>query len=292
MDERPVYFMAGRLSDTLPAAAARYRHVLVATNEMLEGRDAVEGERFLAGAIEHGNSVFLDSGIFWLTNQHKRAHNMTMDQALSLHPNEIDGFDKLFDRYVELCRRWGDKVWGYVELDQGGRERKRETRARLEALGLAPIPVYHPLNDGADYLDELMSTYDRICFGNIVQANRHDRTKLLSMLHEAKRRHPDVWVHVLGLTPSTQSIAMPSDSADSSAWVTALRWHRAERSYSMLGRISGFDRHHAYEIGNAEQTADAVEWCVSAYTSHAMNWRAILEHERAALGIDPWEGAA
>ena len=57
-----------------------------------------------------------------------------------------------------------------VEVDQGGRENKIKTRARLEKMGLRPIPVYHPLNDGWDYFDYLAENYDRICMGNVVNA--------------------------------------------------------------------------------------------------------------------------
>jgi hypothetical protein len=52
---------------------------------------------------------------------------------------------------VEHATTYADRLSGYTELDQGGRDHKRRTRTRLHDLGLNPIPVYHPFNDGWDY---------------------------------------------------------------------------------------------------------------------------------------------
>jgi len=48
-----------------------------------------------------------------------------------------------WDRYLAVNKRLGDKVWGYMELDQGGAKNKRITRAKLHDLGINPIPVWH-----------------------------------------------------------------------------------------------------------------------------------------------------
>lgn len=283
----PVYFFAANMGASL-TKSRQQPYVLVAVNELLHDNEDGSNESKLRNVLDAGNHVFLDSGVFWLTNQHKRAHGISMDEALGLHPADIDGFDVLFDRYVQLAKRYGDRVWGYIELDQGGRERKRETRKRLEDLGLAPIPVYHPLNDGPDYLDELMETYDRICFGNIVQANRHTRQRLLHMMWEAKVRHPGVWVHVLGLTPSQVSLAFPSDSADSSAWLTGLRWHAAERERAMLASMSAYPRDHAYQLGVTETQLMATDAAVASYNAIYRTWQGVLA-ERAELGAGPYD---
>lgn len=127
-----------------------------------------------------------------------RAHGLTMDQALSLAPDDIDGFDWLLDRYVRVHDRFADRMWGIIELDQGGADRKRETRAHLRSLGINPIPVYHPMLDGWEYFDELASTNDRICFGNVVQASVPMRHRLLMTAYERKRAYPHLWIHLLG----------------------------------------------------------------------------------------------
>lgn len=125
---------------------------------------------------------------------------------------------------MRLARTWGDRVWGTIELDQGGAANKRKTRARLEDLGLAPIPVYHPLADGWDYFDELAENYDRMCLGNIVQADAGLRLALLWTVEERRRAYPGLWIHLLGLTPSPWCHAFTVDSADSSTWLSPARW--------------------------------------------------------------------
>lgn len=233
--EDQVYFIAGSADglDT-PIIANIYRWNLLAVNELFHSTD--ELEKYIAC----GNKVLLDSGIFWLTNAHKRAHaGMTMNEALSLAPEDVMGFEKLWARYVEIIELHKDDLWGYIELDQGGAENKKRTRARLEGMGLAPIPVYHPLNDGWDYFDELCSRYDRICFGNVVQASSEDRRRLLATLWERKRRYPDVWVHVLGYTPNALTTVYPSNSYDSFSLMGALKWGQmqARSMGSTFGRF-------------------------------------------------------
>jgi hypothetical protein len=282
----PVYFFAASANALARASVQPY--VLLAVNEMMTDNENGTVELLLQGLIRNGNHVFVDSGIFWLTNIHKREHGITMNEALALHPKDIDGFDALFDRYVEVARRYGNDVWGYIELDQGGVNRKRETRRELESMGLAPIPVYHPLNDGRDYLEELMCEYDRICFGNIVQANRAVRQRLLHVMWEARCRHPDVWIHILGLTPSEVSLAFPSNSADSSSWLTGVRWHRAERERAMLKGISGYPRNQAYLLGDSDSHAYAYDQAVASYATIGRTWEAVLA-ERAELGCGPFD---
>lgn len=280
-DDRFVYFLACQPGNYY--ATRSHGHILLAVNDLTTTTEAI-----LQEALDDGSKVFLDSGVFWLTNEHKRRHSISMDEALSLHPSEIDGFDSLYSHYVALVNRYGDRLWGYIELDQGGRERKIETRAGLEAQGLAPIPVYHPLNDGAEYLEVLLSTYDRICFGNVVQAMPPVRRRLLHMMWEAHTRHPDVWIHVLGLTPDQRLLALPSDSADSSTWTNVVRWHAAQRDKAALASVSNFPRDDAYVYGEAASYKAALR--KSATLAHGVqcNWRAAIA-ERRALGFEPYE---
>ena len=224
--DRHHYFLAANLSSLVYATALQQiDHILVAVNEIQAPGDYDLVDRWL----DEGKKVLLDSGIFWLTNEHKRAHGITMDEALALPPEAIDGFDGLLEKYLRLVARWGDRVWGYIELDQGGREQKKKTRAMLEGrYGLRPMPVYHPLNDGWDYFDELAERYDRICFGNVVQAMGPTRKRLISTAWERHRKYPDLWIHLLGYTPNQWLNAMPADNCDSSSWLVGVRWTRAD----------------------------------------------------------------
>lgn len=171
----PVYFLASE-TGTLDHVHRLHTHLLVAVNE-LAGEPQLDCVKKFAAS---GNEVLIDSGVYWLSTQHAQAHGLTMDQALALAPEDIDGFVDLYARYVRLVLEIGDRSWGYIEIDQGGRDNKIKTRARLEKKGLRPIPVYHPLNDGWDYFDELASRYDRICFGNVVQADAETRKRLIA----------------------------------------------------------------------------------------------------------------
>lgn len=220
--EKFVYFIASNPS-VLHDVSEVHQHILVGINE-IKNQASVD---LVKSWCDDGIKVFLDSGIFNLTMTHARAHNTTMNEALLLAPEEIDGFDALFERYVRLIGILGDACWGYTELDQGGREAKIRMRARLEGMGLRPIPVYHPLGDGVDYFDELASQYDRIAFGNVVQASPPCRIRLMATAWERRRRYPHLWVHLLGVTPSSLTMAFPPNSCDSSSWLSGVRWGRS-----------------------------------------------------------------
>jgi len=273
---RPVYFAAGaHLKGT--AGGNPPAHVLVAVNEL---PSTAAEESNLIPHLDAGRKVLLDSGIFWLTNEHKRAHGCSMNEALALPPEQIDGFGKLRDRYLELTTRHGDRLWGYIELDQGGAENKRRTRSTLEAAGLAPIPVYHPLNDGWDYFDELASSYDRICFGNIVQASQQARARLLHTLWERHRAYPDLWVHVLGLTASELCLSCPFESCDSSSWARMLRWNNTRTETALLARTGPLGERFAYHQGGhlpGAAHADSVQMCLDAFAATNRVWKHATE---------------
>lgn len=225
-DDRCKYFFAGGGNDQKPTV--KDYPTLFAVNEFASvgrplSRKGRPWEKFME-SLDAGVDTFLDSGIFFLTNVHKRAHDVSMDDALALAPEEIDNFDWLFDIYCEICSEFGDRLWGYNELDQGGRDNKRRTRAVLEAEGLNPIPVYHPINDGWDYFDELAQGYDRMCFGNLVQADAHTRRRLFATAYERHADYPDLFIHFLGITPNEIQMGLPWDSADSSSWLAMWNW--------------------------------------------------------------------
>lgn len=222
-DRRGIYFFA--MTDTKQRTCA-CDHNRGCTFQLLAMNDlaSANAEGQMADAINLGYNALIDSGIFWMTNAHKRVHHITMDEALKLPPEDIDGFDELRALYSRICGTYGARSWGYIEMDQGGAVHKRRIRAEIEAEGLAPIPVWHPLVDGLDYFTELAESYDRICMGNVVQANRDVRRRLLSVLFEQHRRYPELYVHILGFTPNELLASYPWDSCDSTSWLNAVRW--------------------------------------------------------------------
>lgn len=249
-------------------------YILIAVNEISSAADT----DFLEMSMDRGFKVFLDSGIFNLTNEHARKHKVTMDEALALSPNEIEGFDELWDKYIDLVVRYADRLWGFIELDQGGAENKRKIRARIEKeTGHVPIPVYHPLNDGWDYFDELVQGYDRMCFGNIVQANTQVRKRLIATAFDRQRAvAPDVWIHVLGYTPNQWVHSLPwYGSADSSTFLAGVRWPAAYRSQGMLKGFGSMPRTMVYRYSDVESYDKAKELAAAQYGNFmTRNWRA------------------
>lgn len=256
--------------------------VLIAVNEIKSKTDSEAFESMLGGEFK----VFLDSGIFNLTNEHARKHGVTMDEALALPPNEIEGFNALWDKYIDLVVRYADRLWGFIELDQGGAENKRKIRARIEKeTGHVPIPVYHPFNDGWEYFDELVEGYDRICFGNIVQARAPVRKRLIATAFERQRETaPDVWIHLLGYTPNEWVHALPwYGSADSSTWLAGVRWSSAYGSQAMLKKFGNMPRTMVYTYDDSELYDKAKELAAAQYGNFmSRNWRA-AHAERQAL---------
>lgn len=246
-----------------------FKNILVAVNELNSRSD-----QFINRALSLGTNLFIDSGIFNLTNIHARNHNVSMDTALNLAPDQIDGFQKLFDKYVSLIQHYGDKVWGYVELDQGGIENKIKTRTLLESMGINPIPVYHPFNDGWDYFDYLAANYDRICFGNVVQADGPTRKRLVATAWERKRKYPELWIHLLGYTPNQTLNAYPIDSADSSAWLSAVRWSGYIPRASLKG-FGNLPKNFQYQLGKPKDHYKAVAMAAYGYNLDMQAWPAL-----------------
>ena len=288
MTERNQYFLACHpqnvsvlIEDMIDGAPPFW--LLMANNDL--NPDNEKDMTLVERALDAGTKLLIDSGVFWLTNRHKRAHGMTMDEALSLHPTEVDGFEWLLDRYVRIHNRFGERMWGMIELDQGGAERKRETRSRLHALGIHPLPVYHPLLDGWDYFDELATTHDRMCFGNIVQASAGVRERLLQTAWERKRAYPHLWIHVLGYSLNPNLHAAPIESCDSSTWKQGERWG-AESDKAMLAKIGTLDRSYTYPLGDIVQHDRATRLGALISRSATHSWRDHLTRLEGVLGYD------
>lgn len=279
-----ISFSAGNI-DRIVTASDYTENLLVAVNELSDSTS-----QHVKDMCAKGYRVFLDSGIFNLTNVHARKYNVRMDDALALAPDEIEGFDSLFERYLGLVDELGDKVWGYIELDQGGRENKIKTRARLESMGYRPIPVYHPLNDGWDYFDHLAENYDRICFGNLVQASAEVRKRLLATAWERRRKYPHLWIHLLGMSVNENLCSYPVNSCDSSSWLSIIRWATSATEKAGLKRFSNFGQELFYRYGSDTYGADGHEKAVqlAAESAHAntINWRAMLaEYEAHGFNV-------
>lgn len=289
--EEAVYFIAGNFAAEVEGqqGITVHTHTLMATND-LDARGAIAD--FENRLTYPNHRLLLDSGIFWLTNRHMRQHpGMTMDYALGMAPADIDGFEPLFNLYLELVQKYEQQLWGYIELDQGGASNKKKTRAQLEGMGLRPIPVYHPLNDGWDYFDELCEGYDRVCVGNVVQANSADRRRLFHTMWERHRKYPDVWLHLLGVTPNEMCTVYPPSSTDSATFCYSLKYGAITTPFasSMNAPFSRLDHRYSYLQGGGMDGPGGIRKGVAFLAAHASfmerNWRRqqadlldVLEH--------------
>ncbi len=265
-----IFFNAGGVS-TQQIGYSLHRYILVAINEITPSAF----DKIKTWLLE-GTKIFIDSGIFNLAMEHVRKTGITHDEALSLPPNKIIGFDELWEKYIAILTEVGDKAWGYIEMDQGGKENKILLRAKLEKLGLSPIPVYHPFLDGWDYFDYLAERYDRICFGNVVQANAHTRMRLVATAWERKQKYPNLWIHLLGYSPNEVLNAFPINSADSSTWLSNIRWSGVNERTDGKS-IGSIYRNFQYKLG--ENISDigcdkSVAQSACSVHIHQLNWRA------------------
>lgn len=265
-DEENIYFIASS-PHILDPASEFHEYLLVAVNEINDSNIET-----LAAWLDQGKCVLIDSGIFNLVMKHARKHSVSMEAALSLAPDEIDGFDQLFKRYVEIVKRYGERSWGYIELDQGGRVNKTIIRTRLEDMGLNPIPVYHPLVDGPEYFDELAAKYDRICFGNLVQAETVARRAMLARLWEQLCKRPDVWVHLLGVTPNELTNAYPVGSCDSSSWLGAARWGQPPLARACQRTVGNLSKKFCYAKAT-DQYRESYKFAGYQAAIDLLNWR-------------------
>lgn len=227
-------------------------HVLVAVNEIKAAKDYATLDRLC-----DTRNVLLDSGIYNLAMNHARNHSTTHDEALSMAPEDIDGFTELWDRYADIATRFSTRLWGVIELDQGGLDNKPRTRARIETeLGFTPMPVYHPLLDGWDYYDTLAQGYDRICFGNLVKASPPIRLRLIHTASQRARAYPHLWTHLLGVYPNENLLGMPlRGSCDSSSWLTSERWMPSWKGWSMAKMVTHYPPPMWYAPGGHRRAA-------------------------------------
>lgn len=271
--DRFVYFLACAPGKSSEYARAVHPNILIAANVLQGDTQRAFLDESLAAP---GVRVFLDSGVFSLASEHARKHKLTISEAIALPPEQLDGFAALWATYIALLDTYADRLWGYVELDLGGAAVKRQTRAKIEALGFTPIPVYHPLADGWDYFDELAQTYDRICVGNIVGADVATRTRIAATMWERHRAYPDLWIHLLGYTPDEKLNAFPCDSTDSSKWLAGRRFDGVNERID-LRSFSRVEQHMKYVLGSdpASEVGAYKTDMMAAYSAavNQRNWR-------------------
>jgi len=237
----PVYFLACMMLDAL--IVSRFHDaILIAMPNIRTRKHIADITRW----VDQGKKLIIDSGVFEVCSHHARAHGLSLTGALSLPPEQLDGFPQLLDHYLKTAKLLPD-TFALVEIDVGGRESKIRTRAYLESEGLTVCPVFHPIIDGWDYLDELAKKYPTIFVGNMVDASVGLRLKIMARLQQWMQQHPETWLHLLGVTPSPTLVSMPTHSCDSSAWLASVKYSQGRwMGTALWNKLGGFTRELSY----------------------------------------------
>jgi hypothetical protein len=280
-EERGLYFLA--LWDTdMPKhlGAMPYQQGISALIEygLLESHgDPAEVAIELSGIYRH---LMIDSGVFSLANAEAKKRGATFEEGLKLKLADIEKGEQYLADYFAMCHAVKEKVWGYVEIDLGGREEKIKTRERFHKEGLCPIPVYHPLLDGTEYLHYLCDNYDRICVSNLVQSSYETRSVLTAFVYEHIARRPKnkrPFIHYLGVSPGQAHFPHNClGSCDSSTWAMGRRFGiEKTMTFSQLVPCVSADGQHRYtaKIGSEEgyensQRFQMMNWGMHPYETY------------------------
>lgn len=217
--DAPQYW-AAIVASLMPAAVPVNRWLLVTAPDCAKEAALEELERYCRA----GNHLLIDSGVFGLAMAAAKKRGVDHNEGLRTPPEQIEGWERFMQQWKQVIDRMRDLCWGYIEIDLGGTEQKRKTRAALEAEGYRPIPVIHPLQDGWDYFDEMADRYDRLCIGNLVTAKADTRFDILRTVAERRKGRRVQWIHALGVTAGPLWLSVRTESCDSSTPASPLRW--------------------------------------------------------------------
>jgi hypothetical protein len=267
-DLHGLHFFATGLQWHLRVSAAGHKSYLVAVNHISEGK---KGNDELELLLTIPNvRVFLDSGIFTLCADHARKNDLQLEEVFGYQPEQLTGYEKLRDRYLDLIQKYSDRLWGYVELDMGGTETKQRVRGQMEAQGIRPIPVFHPMHDSWEYYEQLITEYDRICVGNIVNASPKTRAMVLTEAAMRKRRiNSECFIHILGSSAGGLITSLRFESCDSSSWNSRLRFPVLNNVH-LDGNTSGLPSWFLYEQ-NGDAGVITQSGLTCAYQHHLFN---------------------
>jgi hypothetical protein len=133
------------------------------------------------------------------------------------------------DEYIEACREWDKKVYGYIALDKiGDPVETRKRIARMFREGLSPMPVFTGNAPWAD-MKYFSTLTDHICIGGIWRTS--SREVFYSNLNKARANAPKARFHLLGYARYPDVMALPITSYDASSFAAGQQY----------GRLTTFD---------------------------------------------------
>ena len=148
--------------------------------------------------------IFLDSGAF----------------SAKSTGNPID-----IQNYMSYIKKHINEIKVYANLDViGSAEKTWENQAIMEAEGLNPLPVFHPMSDPVKYLHRCLDNYEYFAVGGIAHkgASGPMRREILDGVWNILTHNdgmPKAKVHGFGVTDTVLLHRYPFFSVDSSSWV-------------------------------------------------------------------------
>lgn len=273
----PIYFTADVLNAQRPAKTA-HNYKLIALSS-IRGETTI---KTFENVLAH-NVIFLDSGTYDMAIKQSKLNGTALQDTFKQDPQTFKNFEKVFDNYVKTVKKYETQLWGYIEIDLGNIEHKQSTRARLENCGLSPIPVYNVHNDPVWYLEKLALTYDRVCIGGLVKELDAKRHKIITVLEKYFRKYKNTWFHVLGYTPDAALFNTSVESADSSAWISSIKFPLTAPSDSSLSGATYFTKGWTYNSKISKESIGGSHHAleVGYYRAHFLqeNWRAFKKYE-------------
>lgn len=178
------------------------------------------------------------------------------------------------EAYADFVRRWEHRLEHYMNLDEIlDWKASQRNQARLEEMGLSPVPVFH-IGSPVEIFRDLCETHDFIAIGNLVTLNKRD-PKVWTVLEEIHSIAQDrqVLLHGLGLISWPLARRWPWRSIDSSAWSEPLRYGKA-RLYNFYE-----DRWIQFRIAD-EKSWGKWGWLVREYGFAVSDFAGVPDKER------------
>lgn len=150
---------------------------------------------------------------------------------------ETQGAEITCEEYAAWVKRWGHLFDAYANLDViGDHKATMENQRRLEAMGLAPVPVFHI---GSDYavLERLVEEYTYIALGGLVPHLRYTQRVMKHLVQCFRIAGDKAVFHGFGVTSWTVLKSLPWYSVDSSSWGAGFRYGRVPIFDSKQGRF-------------------------------------------------------
>jgi hypothetical protein len=151
------------------------------------------------------------------------------------------GVDINLREYAAWLKRWSHYLTAYSNLDViGNAEQTRVNQARLEDLGLKPLPVFHT-GEPWSYLEWYIERYQYMALGGMVPYLRDHKLLMPWLIQAFKMAKGRTVYHGFGCTNWTIVKALPWYSIDSTSWLSAARYGQVPLFDDVKGGFAQFD---------------------------------------------------